>query len=1337
MKQEFEYDVYISYSSKDKPEVMELAKRLEGDGLRVWIDEWKLAAGDNWQQTIAEALQRSRVLIPVISANSVKSGWVEFEWGTALDKLLNDTRRRIIPVLLDDTRVPLPLEQFFHVDWRQRSESQYRRLLDACRNSEAETEPKKQAARKMPNNRTSKAKAERKNQSKSEKQDDPKKQEEAPSPQFWLVSINKHQCDWVPVSHNPGVKYSIQWRHSLDAGARENLKRARAGDVVLAYRPEAEHDSIAAIGAIKREVGPDDNEIEIELEIIFDQPISREQLVAVVPVVNYAPGVHFGLFNSIDAEKWSFIRELILSNNPSLSLSKWPAPSSVPRIPRADLVKVALSGEMVAGKLARANISIRNHSNFTWKRGDLFLISGTTDLEKPGRAYQGQIEWRAVIDRDIPVWNVWEASNLEFGVPEVYDEEFNLRFNLGFRLPYQDEESYWTKWEFPARQNTDEVPVEQTLTNQMAQQPLETTPSVSSQAASVSETPSQAASLPIQRPTPFAPAAPPAPLDLAPQVVIVQQRYEPLPDEIKINVRVSSKFVTLEYNDQQFNSPSRISQESLLELESGGKLREYGEELFKAIFNDEATLIGGQGKTTFRGYSAAVNDDDARGKVRLSVSLDQAALDGTEGTDLFDIWWEYLKDPLSDTPLSVSERAPFYRLQGKRPGPGAVDARPLKILVAICNPTTLGQAGGEVEKLTQLNVEQERDIVERALKRLKDAQVADYDIWHSESGDEPVTLFNLQQKLEEGYHVLHLISHGAYSRKLGGYALVMENDNREHEMVPAERFTAPLLTDKLRLIVLACCQSGDYKTGKALQALGPRLVHLGAPAVIAMQDFVPIATAQLFTQHFYDDLARSGRVDMAMAATRFALYSRDGGESREWAIPVLLMCNDDGKLFNVDPQKAARLEDLRPDVKTYNQLPGGDPTPRKLAQAVAAEARQLGADENTISSLRETVAAALRGATLRPESAPIAPQQDRQTLSDIIKQKVRINPKDLRQFVETRGSRLELADSVYQQVASALNTGKHVIFIGPPGTGKTSLAHDICAFAKEQGFTTGVTSATATADWSTFDTVGGYTPAQDQTLQFRPGIFLRAICETEWLVIDEINRAEIDKAFGELFTALSGQRVDLPYWVGEKQVRILPAEKDFDQWWDSGLGAKSYDYVMHPNWRIVAAMNAYDKSYLYAMSFAFMRRFAFIDIDVPGKDGYHALLERWMDEYGLPVLEETREPLRTALQKLIEAESELMRRRALGPAILRDIIRHIGDRRDHDNQADLCDLLCEAFLLHAAPQLDGIERIGIFGINRYLQELFAKQEMMLKALIARLRSLYPHITEKEWTDGQD
>ncbi|HKQ76444.1 MAG TPA: CHAT domain-containing protein [Blastocatellia bacterium] len=1210
--------------------------------------------------------------------------------------------------------------------------------------------------------------------------------------QLWLVAINQYQFDWD--SSDPTIKYSIQWNYSIDAEARENMKRARLGDVVLVYRPEANHDSIAGIGQIKREINPDPPlstlgsvvGVEIELEIIFEHPVSRDQLVAIVPVAPYKPGTHIGLFTPIDAEKWSFIRALIQSNNPSLSLEKWPAPSDVSRISRADLLEIAFSDDLAPGKTVLVDLSIRNHSNFTWRKGDLFLISGSADWQKPGHRYQGQIEWRAVIETDVPVWSVWVASNLELFIPEFYEERLDLSLNLGFLPPYAEGEVQWVSRQIPGRLKAnelpDETPGEQTKeiqpvesSSEIARQlpgdltdqphPQQTPPTTEQVGASVGQTSAnQTEPLPAQLRRPLSPTlesksespvsnaiqqssasapeviprtAPLAPLDLSPQAAIMLQRYEPLPDEIKINITVAPEFVTLEYNDQEFNSPNRINQTLLLELESEGRLREYGEELFNAIINDEDTLIGGKGKTTFRGYFAAISDGEARGKTRVGISLDQAALKGTTGTDLFDIWWEYLKDPKSDVPLSVIEKAPFYRLQGKRKIPDAVDALPLKILVAICNPVTLGQAGSEVEKLVRLNIEQECDIIERSLKRLKDAGLADYDIWSIANGGEPVTLLNLQHRLEDGYHVLHLISHGAYSRKLGGYCLVMEDDQREHLLVTAEDFKSPLLTEHLRLVVLACCQSGDYSTGKALQALGPRLVHLGAPAVIAMQDFVQIPAAQLFTQHFYDDLARSGRVDMAMAATRFALYSRYRGESRQWAIPVLLMCNDDGKLFNVDRGKAAQLEELRPDVRTYNQLPGGDPTANKLARVFETEARNQRMDEKTVSLLREAVSAVLRGQTLRPESEPLAPQQDRQALSEIIKRKVRINPAELRHFVETSGNRLELPASVYQQVASALNNGKHVIFIGPPGTGKTSLANDICRFAKKEGFTTGVRPTTATADWSAFDTVGGYVPTPDQTLQFRPGVFLRAICEAEWLVIDEINRAEIDKAFGELFTVLSGQGVDLPYWIGAKQVRILPAEKDFDQWWDAGLGAKSYDYVTHPNWRIVAAMNAYDKSSLYSLSFAFMRRFAFIDIDAPDVDGYHALLEGWVNEFDPPLGEVEREPLIAALRKLVARESELMRRRALGPAILRDIIKHIGDRRVHDDQADLRDLLCEAFLLHAAPQLDGIERSGIFGIYRYLQELFAEQKAPREAVAARIRSLYPHITEKEWTDGQN
>ena len=56
--------------------------------------------------------------------------------------------------------------------------------------------------------------------------------------------------------------------------------------------------------------------------------------------------------------------------------------------------------------------------------------------------------------------------------------------------------------------------------------------------------------------------------------------------------------------------------------------------------------------------------------------------------------------------------------------------------------------------------------------------------------------------------------------------------------------------------------------------------------------------------------------------------------------------------------------------------------------------------------------------------------------------------------------------------------------------------------------------------------VGGETIA-DGHLRFRPGHVLSAIHGNEWLVLDEANRADMDKIFGGLLTWLSGQKVEL------------------------------------------------------------------------------------------------------------------------------------------------------------------------------------------------------------------
>jgi hypothetical protein len=69
---DFQFDLFLSHSAKDKAVVRPLAERLRQDGLRVWFDEWVLKPGDNIPAMIEEGLEHSRVLVLCMSATGEK-----------------------------------------------------------------------------------------------------------------------------------------------------------------------------------------------------------------------------------------------------------------------------------------------------------------------------------------------------------------------------------------------------------------------------------------------------------------------------------------------------------------------------------------------------------------------------------------------------------------------------------------------------------------------------------------------------------------------------------------------------------------------------------------------------------------------------------------------------------------------------------------------------------------------------------------------------------------------------------------------------------------------------------------------------------------------------------------------------------------------------------------------------------------------------------------------------------------------------------------------------------------------------------------------------------------
>ena len=46
------YDVFLSHHSGDKPDVEKLARALEKQGFRTWLDKWNLVPGEAWQAAL-------------------------------------------------------------------------------------------------------------------------------------------------------------------------------------------------------------------------------------------------------------------------------------------------------------------------------------------------------------------------------------------------------------------------------------------------------------------------------------------------------------------------------------------------------------------------------------------------------------------------------------------------------------------------------------------------------------------------------------------------------------------------------------------------------------------------------------------------------------------------------------------------------------------------------------------------------------------------------------------------------------------------------------------------------------------------------------------------------------------------------------------------------------------------------------------------------------------------------------------------------------------------------------------------------------------------------------